>query len=40
MPWRASTPVSLRQELVQFAARQTVSLSELLRVERVPSGLS
>ena len=31
MPWRASTTVSLRQELVQFAGRQTVCLSELCR---------
>ena len=31
MPWRARTSVSLRQEFVQFAARQTVPLSELCR---------
>ena len=31
MPWRASTPMSLRQEFVQFVAHQTVPVSELCR---------
>lgn len=31
MPWKASTPVSLRQEFVRFAARQGVPLAELCR---------
>jgi transposase InsO family protein len=35
MPWRATTTVSLRQELVQLAAQQTVSLSELCRRYRI-----
>lgn len=35
MPWRANTTVSLRQELVQLAACQTVALSELCRRYRI-----
>jgi len=31
MPWRASTPMSLRQEFVQFVAHQTLPVSELCR---------